>query len=107
MQLRHEALKEVYRPSRSTTMKTLLTLLCSTVLVTVFSMGRPAMAQSPADTKSRSGGQWVSHQMNQPPPEVIEKNKLSSERLDEIRQLYLQAKKEQVDGSKAGAKTHK
>lgn len=88
-------------------MKSLLTLLCSIVLVIVFFMGRPAMAQSSADTKSRSGAQWVSHQMNQPPPDVIEKNKLSSERLDEIRQLYLQAKKEQAEGSKAGAKTHK
>jgi hypothetical protein len=88
-------------------MKSLLTVLCSIVLVSVFFMGRPATAQSGAETKDRSKGQWVSHQMNQPPPEVSEKNKLSSERLDEIRQLYLQAKKERLERNKTEAKTHK
>jgi hypothetical protein len=42
-----------------------------------------------------SGDQWVSHQMNQPPPDTTDKNALSQEMIDEIKQLYLQAKKDQ------------
>jgi hypothetical protein len=38
--------------------------------------------------------QWVSHQMNQPPPETGVKNNLSQERIEEIRQLYELAKRE-------------
>ncbi|MGO9121736.1 MAG: hypothetical protein ACLQPD_29515 [Desulfomonilaceae bacterium] len=37
--------------------------------------------------------QWVSHQMNQPPPGT-DKYSISQQRLEEIRQLYLQAKQE-------------
>jgi len=47
--------------------------------------------------KGRSGqvDQWVSHQMNQPLPDDGKKFKLSQDIIDEIRRLYLQAKKEQ------------
>ncbi|MCX5861651.1 MAG: hypothetical protein WCG29_07330 [Desulfomonile sp.] len=45
---------------------------------------------------------WNSHQMNQPPPRD-ERYHLSAERLEEIRQLYLESKK-QLEG-KAGAKS--
>jgi hypothetical protein len=40
-----------------------------------------------------SPDQWLSHQMNQPPPDVSDKT-LSQERLDELRQLYDMAKQE-------------
>lgn len=88
-------------------MKSLLTFLCSLVLVFVCFSEPPAKAQSGSDAKNRTGNQWVSHQMNQPPPDVIEKNKLSKDRLEEIRRLYLQAKQEQEEENKTGAKTPK
>lgn len=88
-------------------MKSLLTLLCSLALIAVCLGSRPASAQSSADGKNQPDDRWVSHQMHQPPPDVIEKNKLSKDRLDEIRQLYLQAKKEQEEAIKTGVKTQK
>jgi len=54
----------------------------------------PAHAQAaPTDTRPQSN-QWLSHQMNQPPPDPGKKIILSDEIIEEIRQLYLQAKKE-------------
>jgi hypothetical protein len=50
-----------------------------------------AQATKPAAT---SGDQWISHQMNQPPPDTSDKSALSPEMMEEIRQLYVQAKKE-------------
>lgn len=54
----------------------------------------PVCAQSaPADARPHSN-QWLSHQMNQPPPDPGKKTILSDEIIEDIRQLYLQAKKE-------------
>ncbi len=53
-----------------------------------------AHAQAVKPPDSRSSDQWVSHQMNQPPPGAGDKYSISHDRLDEIQQLYLQAKKE-------------
>ncbi len=53
-----------------------------------------AQAQVTQPQDSRSSDQWVSHQMNQPPPGAGDKYKVSQDRLDEIQQLYLQAKKD-------------
>jgi hypothetical protein len=63
--------------------------------------GTVACAQT-AKPGAPPGDQWVSHQMNQPPPDVTDKNALSPEAVDEIEQLYLQAKKE-LDAKAASA----
>jgi hypothetical protein len=53
----------------------------------------PVEAQATRPTPA-GGDQWVSHQMNQPPPDTSDKNALSPDAIDDIRQLYLQAKQE-------------
>ena len=53
-----------------------------------------AQAQVAQPQDSRSSNQWVSHQMNQPPPGAGDKYNVSQDRLNEIQQLYLQAKKD-------------
>jgi hypothetical protein len=65
-------------------------------LIAVIIVSSVAIAQAPAaqPSNSNSSNQWVSHQMNQPPPGAGDKNNVSQDRLDDIQQLYLQAKKE-------------
>jgi hypothetical protein len=65
-------------------------------LIAVIFASSLASAQAPVvqPPGSRSSDQWVSHQMNQPPPGAGDKYSVSPDRLDEIQQLYLQAKKE-------------
>ena len=60
----------------------------------------PVPPQQPAQQPPQSGGsgapnQWVSHQMNQPPPPTSERHKISQDRIDELQQLYELARKEQ------------
>ena len=74
-------------------MKSVLPLLClMAVIITCSAVCAQAPVVQPPD--SRSSDQWVSHQMNQPPPGSGDKYTVSQDRLDEIQQLYLQAKKE-------------
>ncbi len=64
------------------------------ILFAVSAAESPADAQAaPADPRPQSN-QWLSHQMNQPPPDPAKKTILSDEIIEEIRQLYLQAQKE-------------
>ncbi len=68
-------------------------------------LDRPCHAQaSPPQDNSAPSGQWLSHQMNQPPPDQARKLVLSEEVIEEIRRLYLQAKKE-LDDKAAKQKT--
>jgi hypothetical protein len=66
----------------------------------------PASPQHPAQQPAQPDGsvspnQWVSHQMNQPPPPpASERHKISQERIDELQQLYELAKKEQENKAK-------
>jgi hypothetical protein len=53
-----------------------------------------ASAQTTSQNPPAKSDQWQSHQMNQPPPGADGRHPLSKDRLDEIRQLYLQAKQE-------------
>jgi hypothetical protein len=56
----------------------------------------PAVLAEAADVgKKPSSNQWVSHQMNQPPPPSGSRNQLSDDVVEDVRQLYLQAMKEQ------------
>ncbi|MCA1960388.1 MAG: hypothetical protein LDL33_06295 [Desulfomonile sp.] len=64
------------------------------VLFTVSAADSPVFAQAaPADSRPLPN-QWLSHQMNQPPPDPPKRTILSDEIIEEIRQLYLQAQKE-------------
>jgi hypothetical protein len=63
------------------------------VTLTTFFSACPARAQVTSQNPPATTDQWVSHQMNQPPPGT-DKYSVSQNRLDEIRQLYLQAKQE-------------
>ncbi len=68
----------------------LIPLLIGTLLCSV------AFAQDQLANRPRSGSsnQWMSHQMFQPPPEPHRKGEVSPDPLEEIKQLYVLAKKE-------------
>jgi hypothetical protein len=59
----------------------------------------------PAVKPPAPADQWVSHQMNQPPPETGDKYSFSPGLIDEIKELYVQAKKEYE--AKAASKTQR
>jgi len=64
------------------------------ILVALNAAESPVYAQAaPADSRPQPN-QWLSHQMNQPPPEPARRTSLSDDIIEEIRQLYLQAQKE-------------
>jgi hypothetical protein len=74
-------------------MKALLCLI-SLFAVVLFDLdSAPVEAQTIQPRGGTSSDQWASHQMNQPPPSQ-DRHPVSQDRLDEIRQLYLQAKQE-------------
>jgi hypothetical protein len=74
-------------------MKSLIYLCCMLVATMLCLTYIPAEAQQAQQGSRGSSDQWLSHQMNQPPPDSGGKN-LSKDRLDDIRQLYDLAKKE-------------
>jgi hypothetical protein len=77
-------------------MKKLSYLVFSLMIFTAYGFTLPAYSQgvpTPAGNTDRPQ-LWMSHQMNQPGPEPAQKYKISQKLVDEIRQLYLQAKKE-------------
>ena len=79
-------------PLRRAGMKSVLLTCLAVVVFACCASTAKAQAVQPPD--SRSSDQWVSHQMNQPPPGAGDNYSVSHDRLDEIQQLYLQAKKE-------------
>ncbi len=74
-------------------MKAVLILCCILAGIMLCLTHIPAHAQQPQQAGRGSPDQWLSHQMNQPPPDSGAKD-LSQDRVDDIRQLYEQAKKE-------------
>jgi hypothetical protein len=79
------------------------------LLLSLFMICAPWMdchAQNAQNPQQGSGDQWVSHQMNQPPPNP-EKFMMSRETVDEITQLYLDAKKEKETKAPSPATTKK
>ncbi len=77
-------------------MKKLGYLVFSMMILTSYALILPAYSQgvpTPAGNADRPR-LWMSHQMNQPGPEPAQKYKISQKIVDEIRELYLQAKKE-------------
>jgi len=73
--------------------KVFLYLICFIALVWVCWFPTGVQAQTVQPSGGTNADQWSSHQMNQPPPSQDRYN-VSQDRLDEIRQLYLQAKQE-------------
>jgi hypothetical protein len=74
-------------------MKSVLPLICLVAMIFVFSLST-AQAQAVQPSAPSSSNQWISHQMNQPPPGTGDRYHISKDRLDEIQQLYRQAQKE-------------
>ena len=56
-------------------------------------------AQTTPQANRGTSSQWVSHQMNQPPPDTGNRYQLSEAMIEEIRQLFLQAQKDLGDKS--------
>ncbi len=63
------------------------------VSVVILLLCTPTFAQTSQSQNATRSEQWVSHQMNQPPPSA-DKYSMSEDVLDDIRQLYLDAKLE-------------
>ncbi len=81
--------------------KRILLMLCLLAGIALVSTSFPAEAQTAHQNAAPSPDAWVSHQMNQPPPGAGDRYDVSSDRLDEISQLYTQAKQEQDTAKKA------
>ncbi len=84
-----QAIRRIYL----TVMKTGTALFLILLVLGPFAF-QPVHAQSGPQTSRTNPEQWRSHQMNQPAPTASEKNDLSSERIEEIRQLYMEAQRE-------------
>lgn len=65
------------------------------LFIIAFLLAAPIVySQTAPQGRQDSSNQWVSHQMNQPPPDRGKKYELSEDIVEEIRQLYLRAKQE-------------
>ncbi len=84
---------------------TLFTVFLATLLCLAFAPDRARAQSAPATNPPPADSQWLSHQMNQPPPADHSKYAISQDRVDDIMQLYLQAKKEAE--ARAAAKAQK
>jgi hypothetical protein len=72
----------------------LFSVFVGALLCLAFTPDRARAQTAPATNPPPADSQWLSHQMNQPPPADNPKYSISRELVDEIVQLYLQAKKE-------------
>ena len=69
--------------------------LCFIILLALYLItSQTVIAQGLPQTTRTNPDQWRSHQMNQPAPAASENNDLSNERLEEIKQLYMEAQRE-------------
>ncbi len=72
-------------------MKRVLIIAAAIVIVPSLSMVGSADAYRVQAKKRQDAKQLMSHQMHQPPPGSGKRYKMSQERLEEIRQLFLEA----------------
>jgi hypothetical protein len=75
-------------------MKRALEISVALLFLAILIVPGSACAQSLPKGKTDTNTQWVSHQMNQPLPVKRARYKMSQARLDDIKLLYEQAKKE-------------
>ncbi|MEW6115140.1 MAG: hypothetical protein AB1664_23625 [Thermodesulfobacteriota bacterium] len=68
--------------------------LCVLVMFSLCCIAATAIAQTDAAGRPSTPDQWASHQMNQPPPDKSGRHQISEKRIDEIKELYQQAKKD-------------
>ncbi|MFZ5865755.1 MAG: hypothetical protein ACOYXY_07740 [Thermodesulfobacteriota bacterium] len=68
--------------------------LCVLVFFGLSFAAATAIAQTDAAGRPSTPDQWASHQMNQPPPDKSGRHQISEKRIDEIKELYQQAKKD-------------
>jgi hypothetical protein len=84
------------------------TLFVILLLVSVCcSVDRAVAQQTPDQGDPASPKQWLSHQMNQPPPPQSDRFKISQDRIDEIQQLYESARKQREQKAKTQTKDAK
>lgn len=74
-------------------MKVFSLVFCLIAVVSLCWSPTRVQAQTAQPRGGTNPDQWSSHQMNQPPPSQ-DRHNVSQDRLDEIRELYLQAKQE-------------
>jgi hypothetical protein len=74
-------------------MKIMVCLIWLSATVALCCLPVHAEPQSSHQSGGTNPNQWISHQMNQPPP-TRDNNTISQDRMDEVRDLYLQAKQE-------------
>jgi hypothetical protein len=87
-------------------MKNMAFLMLFIAIVSLCCISAPVDAQSAGHPGNASPSRWISHQMNQPPPPTI-KDAVSQDRLDDVRNLYLQAKQEAEQKAAARANARK
>jgi hypothetical protein len=77
-------------------MKKFIQIFCSITICLAYTLVLPAYSQEiPVPSRDAARPELLlSHQMNQPDPEAAKQYKISKKLVDEIRRLYLQAKKE-------------
>ena len=75
-------------------MKTILIGLIGVLIFALPSTPLTASAQTALQARGGASDQWVSHQMNQPPPDSGGRYQLSDAMIDEIRQLLQQSEKD-------------
>lgn len=80
---------------REVKIKRIFAMLWLLIAFAVASPSLPAEAQTAHQSGTASPDSWISHQMNQPPPGAGDRYDVSPDRIDEIRQLYKQARQEQ------------
>lgn len=80
---------------RKMSLKLIITVAWLLLTVALAANILTAEAQVTHQSGTSSPDVWVSHQMNQLPPGAGDRSDVSPDRLDDIRQLYMQARQEQ------------
>ena len=75
-------------------MKSAYKLIAGSVIWVSLLVFNPSEAQQTPAVSKKVTDQWMSHQMNQPPPAPSKKYRMSQELVNEIKELYLEAEKQ-------------
>jgi hypothetical protein len=75
-------------------MRQSIIIAAAAFIIPSLSMAGGSDAFGVVNKKRQDPKRWMSHQMNQPPPDSGKRYKISQERLEEIRQMFLEAEKD-------------